>query len=567
MAIYPTTEQELIQAVALAAKTHTKIKVVSKGSHSATKLVCPGGNQGLIVSTRDYNSLIHVNATSKTVTADAGVMLRDLVDTIADYGLTLPHTPYWEGVSVAGMISTGAHGSGMWGRGSAPHDYVVGLRLITAATEEEGYVKVIDLAEGDEDLDAARLSLGVLGAISKVTFQLEPMFKRSVKLELRGDERLEDEILEFAKEHEFGGLSWYPSSGKALFKLDNRVSVDAEGEGAHKLATLDKMEVGFIEGLTAALDASEERQNTDELCQGADMLMNYRHSSADGLVNEGSSFTGYPVVGYNHKMQTAGGCQKEVSPLITPTAIDFNPTQGHGEETIEGQETATIATSATTNNKLLTCTWNPLINGFFFFDTSISIPTSKIRDAILEIKKLRDANPKAMCGLAYLGGIWIRFLTTSKAYLGEPTNSVVVEMLYYRAKEPHTPRLHQDVGEEIEQMLVNKFGGKPHWAKNRDVTFEGMHSRTLAMGKFLETRQRFDPLGLFSSEWSDVVLGIASSSSHDGVQTIQDHCALEGLCICKEDSHCHPTKGYFCRPGLVYHEARVCRYEREYSSI
>eukprot|EP00250_Pteridium_aquilinum_P006078 c16063_g2_i2 orf=1-1212(+) len=396
-----------------------------------------------------------------------------------------------------------------------------------------------------------------------VTFQLEPMFKRSVKLELRGDEKLEDEILEFAKEHEFGGINWYPGSGKALFKLDDRVPLETQGDGAYKLAIIDKMEVDAIESLTSAMEANEKTQNMDDLCQDVDMLMNSRYTSGDGLLNFGTTFIGYPVVGYNHKMQSSGGCEKEGPfPIITPIGIDVNPTHEHHTHE-DGSMHQDIPFSI--DNKLVTCFWSPLIKkSVTFFDSAISVPSSKVKDIISEIKKLRDMNTNSMCTLGYLGGIWIRFLASSKAYLGESTSSVVFEMTYYRAKDPFTPRLHEDIFEEIEQMLVKKFGGKPHWGKNRDFTFEDMHYRTLAMGKFLEVRQKFDPRGLFSSEWTNAILGIHSLKR--GVSTYEAHCALEGLCVCKEDLHCHPDKGYFCRPGHVYKEARVCRYEKKNSS-
>ncbi|MCO5553446.1 hypothetical protein L7F22_006967 [Adiantum nelumboides] len=145
-------------------------------------------------------------------------------------------------------------------------------------------------------------------------------------------------------------------------------------------------------------------------------------------------------------------------------------------------------------------------------DTAISIPVSMFSDTFLDIKHLRDTFPQAMCNLAFIGGIWIHFVTLSKAYLGEPTDAVVFEMLYYRSKETLTPRFRQYLFEEIKQILVFKYGGKPYGAKNRNLAFEAMHQRTFAMEKFAEIRQRFDPEGLFSNEWTDAILEIKSSS-------------------------------------------------------
>ncbi|KAI5058331.1 hypothetical protein GOP47_0026501 [Adiantum capillus-veneris] len=555
-AVYPTSEAELFDAVAWASKTGSKIKVVSKGSHSLPKLVCPGGDEGLLVSTELYNSILHVNLSSRTVTAQAGVMLRDLLDAIAAEGLSLPHTPYWEGVSVAGMISTGAHGSGMWLHGSAPHDYVVGIRLIVPSSPEYSYAQILDLIDGHDDLNAARLSLGLLGAISTVTFQLEPMFKRSVTLQIKEDEHLEDDILKFAQDHEFGGLSWYPGTHKVLLKFDDRVSVETPGNGAYKLALVDKMDVQVIESLRKDQESFEEMQDVDALCEKESMFMNFRHSFGDGLVNDGTTFTGYPVIGFNHKMQTSGGCDRKPSPLVTARGIDFEHVDEHSQDSENSIEHILDSSSS---KALFTCNWNPLINhSFFFFDIAISIPTHKTKDVILEIKKLRDVDPKAMCALGSYGGFWIRFQTKSKAYLGEPYDSVVFEFFSYRAKKAHNPRVYQDLFEEIEQLLVSKFGGKPHWGKNRPLTFDGMHSRTLALGKFLEAKKRLDPMNLFSNEWTDSILQHESSSG----QTLHDHCALEGLCVCREDTHCHPNKGYFCRAGHLFQEARVCRYEK-----
>lgn len=169
--VYPTTEDELLSAVANANKNNFKVKVVTKFSHTIPKWACPVGsneNSAVLISTAKYNSSVSIDKANMRVTADAGVGLRDLIDKVEKEGLSLVASPYWEGVTIAGLISTGAHGSSWWGRGGAVHDHVVGLRLIVPASESETYAKIMDLDTRNPLLNAAKLSLGMLGVISKV---------------------------------------------------------------------------------------------------------------------------------------------------------------------------------------------------------------------------------------------------------------------------------------------------------------------------------------------------------------------------------------------------------------
>lgn len=106
---------------------------------------------------------------NRRVTADAGVGLRDLIDKVEAAGLSLVAAPYWEGVSIGGLISTGSHGSSWWGRGGAVHDHVESLILVVPAPAAEGHAKVITLRRGDPLFNAASVSLGLLGIISQVS--------------------------------------------------------------------------------------------------------------------------------------------------------------------------------------------------------------------------------------------------------------------------------------------------------------------------------------------------------------------------------------------------------------
>jgi len=102
------------------------------------------------------------------------------------------------------------------------------MRLVVP---HKGNAKVVTLTEKDEDLKAARVSLGVLGVISTITLTVEPLFKRSVTLDIRDDDGLEDRVVEFARKYEFGDVRWYPSQHKVIYKMDTRVPVSTLGEG------------------------------------------------------------------------------------------------------------------------------------------------------------------------------------------------------------------------------------------------------------------------------------------------------------------------------------------------
>jgi len=166
---YPTTEEQLRSAVSYAVRNNLKVKVVTKFSHTIPKLACPqSAGATLLISTEKYDSGIEIDAVNMAVTADAGVGLRQLIDAVESEGFSLVAAPYWEGVTVAGVISTGAHGSSWWGKGGSVHDHVVGITVVVPGSRSEGYAKVLRLEAQDPMLNAAKLSLGVLGAISKV---------------------------------------------------------------------------------------------------------------------------------------------------------------------------------------------------------------------------------------------------------------------------------------------------------------------------------------------------------------------------------------------------------------
>ncbi|GLJ43015.1 hypothetical protein SUGI_0892710 [Cryptomeria japonica] len=80
---------------------------------------------------------------------------------------------------MVGVITTMTHGSSLWEKWGGIHDHVMGITIVVPMPLGQGYTNLIQLTEKDKEIKAARVSLGVLGAISQVTFAVEKMFKHS----------------------------------------------------------------------------------------------------------------------------------------------------------------------------------------------------------------------------------------------------------------------------------------------------------------------------------------------------------------------------------------------------
>jgi L-gulono-1,4-lactone dehydrogenase len=153
----PSSEEGLAAVVAGA----RRVKVAGSG-HSFTDIAC---TDGVMV---DLSGMKRVRAVDGSeVTVEAGITLRELGPALAERGLALENQGDVDAQTIAGAISTATHGTG--GRFANISSQVTGVRLVTATGE------IVELREGDELL-AARVSLGALGAISAVTLRCVPAF-------------------------------------------------------------------------------------------------------------------------------------------------------------------------------------------------------------------------------------------------------------------------------------------------------------------------------------------------------------------------------------------------------
>ncbi|KAK3123056.1 hypothetical protein QOZ80_8AG0623190 [Eleusine coracana subsp. coracana] len=518
-AVYPRTEAELVAAVASVVREKRKVKASTAYSHSFPKLACPGGDTGTIISTARLNRVVSVDAERNQITVESGMILKDLFDAAAAAGMALPNSPYFYGLTIGGLLATGAHGTSLMRKGGAVHEHVIKVRIVTPAPPSEriaGRLAIVrEIGADDPDLNAAKVSLGVLGVISQVTLQLDPLFKRSLTiLRKDSDADLVELVSTWGHKHEFGDMYWLPGQRKVLLGQIDRVDVSTPGDGLNQ-AFFPPRPISDVVRERSQEDQLQELGSDDAFCQASSTVPSALQEGGFGFLNDGKNFTGYPVVGYNHKMQASGSC------IFSPE---------------DGPEV---------------CVWNPRINGTFVHDSAVSVTLAAVPAFISDLMRLRDRNPKAFCTLDLHLGILFRYIKGSTAYLGKTHDSVEFDLIYYRSREPGRPIMHADLIDEIEQIALYKYAGLPHWGKNRNYVFNDTAGRFPRLREFLDVKARFDPDGVFSSQWSDQILGINGSPviSTPG-------CAVEGLCTCTQDSDCAP--GYVCSQGKVYPDARVC---------
>ena len=206
----PSSTAEVADAVRRAAAGGRRVKPVGSG-HSFTGVAL---TDGVLLDLRRLAALVLVDAATGRVEVQAGMPLHRLNAVLAEHGLGLTNMGDVDRQTVAGALSTGTHGTGRSSGALAAQ--VVGLELVLA----DG--SVVRCTEGPL-FSAARLGLGALGVLTSVVLQAEPAFL------LRADERpqpLEDVLDGFdnlVAAHDHAEFYWFPHTGTALVKRNDRV--------------------------------------------------------------------------------------------------------------------------------------------------------------------------------------------------------------------------------------------------------------------------------------------------------------------------------------------------------
>jgi len=112
---------------------------------------------------------VAVDHAAGTVSCSGGLRYGELAEALAAEGVALANLASLPHISVAGAVATATHGSGDANGNLATA--VAGLELVTASGE------TLTASRGDPDFDGLVVGLGALGAVTRLTLDVEPAYQ------------------------------------------------------------------------------------------------------------------------------------------------------------------------------------------------------------------------------------------------------------------------------------------------------------------------------------------------------------------------------------------------------
>ncbi|KAG6988893.1 D-arabinono-1,4-lactone oxidase [Physcia stellaris] len=214
--IQPHTTDEIQKIITLARRCRRRLVTVGC-SHSPSDLTC---TSSWMVNLDHYNKILHLDKTSKVVVMQAGIRLHDLGRQIREHGLALPNLGSIDHQSMAGALGTATHGSST--RHGILAQSVLGLKIMLA----NGRVVSCSREQNLDLFRAALVSLGALGVITEVTYQMTDSFKIEWSQSLHPlDEILADWEKGLWTDNEFTRVWWMPYMKRVIKWTANKTEL------------------------------------------------------------------------------------------------------------------------------------------------------------------------------------------------------------------------------------------------------------------------------------------------------------------------------------------------------
>ncbi|KAE8402736.1 D-arabinono-1,4-lactone oxidase-domain-containing protein [Aspergillus pseudonomiae] len=435
--IQPQSIGEVQKLVTLARRCRRRLVTVGSG-HSPSDLTC---TSSWLVNLDKFNRVLDVSPETGDVTVEAGIRLKDLGKRLERHGLTLSNLGSIDEQSIAGVISTGTHGSSL--RHGLISECITSLKLVLA----NGQLVRCSATNNPSLFRAALISLGALGIIVEVTFKAEASFKVAWRQTRRS---LSSVLAEWSAglwtSHEFIRVWWMPYEKSAIVWHADKTDLPLRAPPA----TFYGETIGY------------------HIYHNLLALANYFPRILPWVE--------WFVFGLQYGFRSEAKVTEAVEPARAGLLMNCLYSQFVNEWALpleKGPE-AIIRLSAWLNGDTETARIPFSVEGLW-----VHCPIEvRVADST------HNKNPRPFLDPSHHDGPTLYLnATLYRPYLQDPP----CKDRYYEAFE----------------WLMREMGAKPHWAKNFQVTgrheLQGLYGKD--MDEWLKVRQEVDPDGMFLGEW------------------------------------------------------------------
>src|SRR5215212_4462409 len=171
--LHPATSVQQVQDFV---KQHSRFKVL--GTRHCFNGIADSTAD--LLSVRDMNRVVSLDAAARTVTIEAGMSYGQLCPSLHEQGFALHNLASLPHISVAGACATATHGSGVKNGNLATA--VTALEIVTA----DGDVLNVSREKDGSTFLGSVVNLGAMGVVTKVTLTIQPTFlmRQDVYLDL-----------------------------------------------------------------------------------------------------------------------------------------------------------------------------------------------------------------------------------------------------------------------------------------------------------------------------------------------------------------------------------------------
>lgn len=214
----PASEDAIADAVRAAEHAGRTLRVAGSG-HSFTPLVA---TDGVLLSLDELRGVVSVDRDAQRASIRAGTKIADLGADLRASGLALANQGDVDVQALAGALGTGTHGTGAT-LGSISSQ-VRGMTIVTGS----GEIVSCDAANDPELLEAARVSFGVLGVVTRATMQLVPAYRLHERVWKTAILDCLEHLDEHIRAHRHFEFFWYPHKDYAEMKALDATQRDVD---------------------------------------------------------------------------------------------------------------------------------------------------------------------------------------------------------------------------------------------------------------------------------------------------------------------------------------------------